>query len=87
MSSLAFNKAIEENKYLPRSFSSLSVGDVLVTKDSKTSGWHHGHAAMLLSSDYVVEAEGKKVTRRPYRWQNEYSTISTRSKLNITSGK
>lgn len=73
-SNLFFEQARKNFKYMPKSFESLRKGDILVTKDSKTSGWHHGHAAMLLDGNNIVEADGKTVTKRSYRWKNEYNT-------------
>ncbi|MBU8715344.1 MULTISPECIES: YiiX/YebB-like N1pC/P60 family cysteine hydrolase [Brevibacillus] len=41
-----------------------TVGDILITYDNETSGWNHGHAAIVRkSNDYIVEAWPKEGVR------------------------
>lgn len=53
-----------------------TVGDILITYDNETSGWNHGHAAIVRkNNDYIVEAwpkEGVRVYKN--NWGNRFDS-------------
>jgi uncharacterized protein YycO len=61
-----------------------TYGDILITYDSKTSGWEHGHAAIVqTNNDYIVEA-WPNVGVRSY--QNNWANRFTSKKKMYVSG-
>jgi uncharacterized protein YycO len=58
-------------------------GDILITYDNKTSGWRHGHAAIVqTNNDYVVES-WPNVGVRSYK-NNWSSRFSSKKKMYIS---
>ncbi|MEW5549973.1 YiiX/YebB-like N1pC/P60 family cysteine hydrolase [Peribacillus frigoritolerans] len=51
-------------------------GDILITYDNKTSGWRHGHAAIVQkNNNYIVEAWPKKGVRSyKNNWKNRFNS-------------
>ncbi|MBR8661792.1 YiiX/YebB-like N1pC/P60 family cysteine hydrolase, partial [Brevibacillus sp. NL20B1] len=53
-----------------------TVGDILITFDNRTSGWNHGHAAIVRkNNDYIVEAwpdDGVRVYKN--NWGKRFKT-------------
>lgn len=51
------------------------MGDILTTKDNKHSGWHHGHAGIVMEdNNYTVEAfdtDGVQVRNNTWKRANE----------------
>lgn len=68
-------------------------GKILATKDNKTSGWAHGHAAIIYSSSNVVEAlpgSNKGVVVGSNNWNTSKDTcwaLGIRKTTNATDAK
>ena len=53
---LPFRITCEERSSSPASLAPLEPGDLLITFSTHTLGWRHGHAALVIDSETVLEA-------------------------------